>query len=163
MVRRLGSALPLRVVLLGLVLSLGYIGCDKADPSALDLGVEQVDQGAFIPCALDKGTMTNPVCPSDRPMCHPLAQVCVGCIPSSQTCQPGYTCSEDFRCLPIDPNAPCRRNVDCPQRGVAGADPLAITCNLETGKCQECVANEDCVANDGGPGVCAEGHCIMND
>ena len=68
----------------------------------------------------------------------------------------------DIHGLAIDPNKPCKRNVDCPKR-IDGFNPIEITCNLETGKCQECVSNADCVAIDGGPGVCDNGHCTMND
>ena len=42
-------------------------------------------------------------------------------------------------------------------------DPREIICNFETGKCQECVSNSDCVAISGGEGVCENTVCVQND
>lgn len=141
------------VIAVPLAFALSLTGCETDPPASDDLGVP--DLGIFIACDPANGTQTNPACPANLPQCHPAAQICVGCIPSSQTCLPGFQCSQDsYVCEPIDPSKPCTRNVDCPLR-LDGADPLAITCDVTTGKCQECVTDEDCVDPvSGGVGVC---------
>lgn len=125
-------------------------GCGDDDgPLEPDLAVSW-----FIECDIDMGSMTNPGCPSTLPMCHPFAHICVGCIPSMQTCQPGFECSQSsYTCMPLDPNRRCTRNVDCPLR-VDGGDPKAIICEVDAGVCLECVSDSDCVGLDGRVGLC---------
>jgi hypothetical protein len=121
------------------------------------------DLGIIIPCAIDMGTQTNPVCPPDRPMCHPMAAICVGCIQSMQTCQPGFTCDDTNTCVPINPAAPCKRNVDCPLR-LDGFDQSKIKCDTSTGMCEECLANEDCTSVSGDIGTCLPNkRCLQPD
>lgn len=138
---------------LALVFVTSFAACEDDKSTEVDMSV--ADMSIFIGCDPKQGTQTNPGCPANLPQCHPAAQICVGCIPSSQTCLPGFTCSQDnYTCEPFDPTKPCTRNVDCPQR-VDGADQQAIICNTDTGKCQECVADVDCVNPfTGGIGYC---------
>ncbi len=144
--RLFAFALPLAAALL--------TGCEDDAKLNEDMSAAQ-DIGVFIPCDPKQGTQTNPACPAKLPQCHPAAQICVGCIPSSQTCLPGFVCSQDSMvCMPIDPNAACTRSVDCPKR-IDGSNPRAIICDVSDGKCYECVKHEDCVDPvSGGIGYC---------
>ena len=146
----------------GLVLSAGALvalsllfgSACKEQPRGPDLGI-------FNPCTpADLGSQSNRDCPNEEaPLCHPSAKVCVGCIPSMQTCLPGYTCEEStFKCVPLDPNAPCKRQVDCPKR-LPGENPLAIICDFEMGICRECVEDGNCVA----PDRCIDFRCQVPD
>jgi hypothetical protein len=133
-------------------------GCEDEPAPTIDAGVP--DLSTFIGCDPTQGTMTNPACPASLPQCHPAAHICVGCIPSSQTCLPGFVCSENSHvCEPLDPTKPCTRNVDCPVR-IDGGNPLDIICQMDTGKCVQCVHDEDCVDPvAGGVGVCYTNLC----
>ncbi len=145
--RRFGELAVVALVVAVLALT----GCPD-DASSDDAGVP--DMSMFIGCNPDMGRQTNPACPAYLPQCHPNAQICVGCIPSSQTCQPGFACSEDsYKCLPIDINAPCTRMLDCPKR-YDGANSQLIQCEARTGLCRECLEDMDCVAVGGGTGHC---------
>ena len=97
--------------------------------------------GGVIHCA----SVTD--CPSDRPMCHPDSHICVGCTDSFQTCGPMLTCDPTTNtCVPADPNAPCRKNADCPRPGFDKTDQ--ISCEVDAGMCYQCTSNLDCVAPD---------------
>ena len=74
------------------------LSCEDEPPAPPADMSASLDQGAFIPCDVSKGQMTNPDCPSNMPICHPMGGVCVGCIPSFQTCLAGYECNEQNQC-----------------------------------------------------------------
>ncbi len=95
-------------------------------------------------------------------MCHPDSHICVGCISSFQTCGAGLTCDDaTHTCVPGDPNAPCKKNSDCPRPGFD--KPTAVTCEIDAGICYACASNQDCVSITGGLGVCLSDHTCQAD
>jgi hypothetical protein len=119
------------------LLTLLLAGCPDPDPSGPDMSANTM----VIPCTRDEQ------CPATLPMCHPDSKICVGCTDSFQTCGPNLTCDPKTNtCVPADPNAPCRRNADCPRPGFDSIEKVA--CEVDAGMCFECVSNLDCVAPD---------------
>jgi hypothetical protein len=91
-------------------------------------------------------------CPSNLPMCDPDSHICVGCIESFLTCPKGFTCDgATHTCVTADPNAPCKRNADCPG---PQSTSKQVTCLKDAGVCVECATNADCVS----PDVCRVGY-----
>jgi hypothetical protein len=124
----------------GLALALSLvIGCKSNDTTSPDLSAP----GGTIPC--DPKRDAGVQCPTDLPMCDPNARVCVGCIDSFETCQAFFTCDpKAHKCVPADPNAPCRKNADCPRPGFDNADAGLVVCEVDAGHCVRCVSNTDC-------------------
>ena len=109
-----------------------------------------MDAGAIIPCT------SSAQCPANLPMCHAPSGLCVGCIASFQTCGDKQTCDEaTHTCIPLDPNAPCKRSVDCPRLGVNPS--VNVACEVDSGLCVECASNLDCVA----PDTCSTTHTCL--
>jgi hypothetical protein len=117
------------------------------------------DLGPFVTCDPAQGVLHNPACPPDAPQCDESANLCVGCIPSSQTCPAGYACSQDSRtCVRQDTYAPCKRDVDCPAH-FPGANHCNIRCDLTNGGwCVECIKDDDCVD----PATGGVGQCVLS-
>lgn len=109
-------------------LALLVAGCSNA--ASTDAGVP--DFASTIPCHTDGD------CPAALPVCEPLAQVCVGCIPHMMTCpNAGDVCDETtHRCVPGTPGARCVYNSDC-------AFPNVV-CHKATGGCVPCLTDDDC-------------------
>jgi hypothetical protein len=125
---------------------------DEPATTGPDLSVN----GVTIPCAKQED------CPANLPMCHPDSHVCVGCSTSFETCSMGLTCDEaTHTCIPADPQAPCTRNPDCPRLGFDSSK--AVTCLVDAGICVECANNVDCVALNGGLGVCLPDYTCQAD
>jgi hypothetical protein len=90
-------------------------------------------------------------CPKDLPACEPTAHICVGCIIDFVTCSAGLTCNgATHTCVPLDPNAPCKKTPDCPRPGLDSMDKLV--CEVDAGICLGCLANGDCTL----PKVCIQ-------
>jgi hypothetical protein len=112
-----------------LILVLLLAGCGDSELHD-DAGVPSF--GTTIPCS------SSADCPSLLPTCEPYAKVCVGCITGWMTCPKATDVCDDatHTCVPGDPNAPCRFSADC-------AFPTPV-CNKTTGKCVDCVTDDDC-------------------
>jgi hypothetical protein len=132
MVRRAGLALAATLLL---------FGC-KQTQTPMDANID-VNPGGTIPCN------TSSDCPPNLPMCHPMAKICIACLPDFQTCGDFQYCDPTtFTCMPSSPDMQCVRTSDCPR---PGWDPAsAIACEKDAGQCVGCVTNNDCVA----PKVC---------
>jgi hypothetical protein len=123
-----------------LALLVGFAGCHNDDnKSTPDLA----SPGGVTPCS------SSADCPSTLPMCHPDSKICVGCNASFQTCGDGKTCDEQTHtCVPADPNAPCKRNADCPRPGFDPSTSVVCYITADAGVCVQCTSNQDCVSPD---------------